>query len=166
LLATIQSNNLQPTNKHVPDMKRITFLAVVLLFAAFTTNAQFRKIPAEVTDSFKAKFANASHVTWRDKVTSFQAEFTQGQDNIKANFSSKGEWLRTEKKYDYNKISSEIKDGFSKSKYANWSVKEVVEVDDATEGKKLRITVRKGDMAKRYLYFSASGQLLSDSMTL
>jgi hypothetical protein len=147
-------------------MKRFTFLALIISLVSITTNAQFRKIPAEVTDSFRVRFAGASHVAWKDKVTSFQAEFTQGGDLVKSNFSSKGEWLRTEKKYDFTKVSKEIKDGFSKSKYADWSVKEVNEIDDAKEGKRVRITVRKGDMAKRYLYFSPSGQLLSDSMTI
>jgi hypothetical protein len=147
-------------------MKRIIFPIVFFFFLVASTQAQFRKIPSEVTDSMKARFTSATHVTWKDKVTSFQAEFTQGQDNLKANFTSKGEWLRTERKYAFDKVSADIKNGFAKSKYADWSVKEVTEIDDAKEGKRLRITVRKGEMAKRYLFFSPSGQLLSDSMTL
>lgn len=139
---------------------------VLLMVVTVSAKAQFRNIPAVVTDSFKARYANASHVTWKDKLSSFQADFKQGQDDVKANFTSKGEWLKSEKKFSFDKLSQDIKDGFRKSKYADWPVKEVTELEDAKEGKQLRITVKKGDVSKRYLYFSPSGQLLSDSMTL
>ena len=129
-----------------------------------TANAQFRNIPAEVTDGFKVKFPKATHVTWKDKITSFQAEFVQNKDKVKATFSSKGEWQKTEKKYDFTKLPSNVKDGFSKSKYAKYDVKEVSEIDDSEKGLMYRVVVKKDDFTKRGLYFTAAGQLVKDEV--
>jgi hypothetical protein len=43
-------------------------LSFVFLVAVLSANAQFRKIPAEVTDAFKAKYEKASGVSWKDKL--------------------------------------------------------------------------------------------------
>lgn len=129
-----------------------------------TATAQFRNIPAEVTDNFKAKYPNASHVSWKDKITSFQAEFVQNKDKIKATYSSKGEWQKTEKKYDFGKLPSNVKDGFSKSKYASYDVKEVLEIDDSEKGLMYRVVVKKDDFTRRALYFTAAGQLVKDEV--
>lgn len=138
---------------------------VCLLMITLMGKAQFRKIPAEVTDSFKAKYPQAVHVAWKDKMGSFQAEFKEGDQRLKANFSSKGEWLKTEKQYSFDYLPADVKDGFKKSKYAGWKIKEVVETQDVEDGLAYRVTVRKGDLAKRYLRFAPGGQLLNDSLT-
>lgn len=143
-----------------------TYIFTLLLsICMIGANAQFRKIPAEVTDAFKSKYPSAVKVSWKDRVGSFQAEFKDGGQNIKANFSAQGEWLKDEKKYSFDQLPGAVKDGFRKSKYADWQVKEVIETNDKAEGIGYRVTVRKGEMAKRYLRFATSGQLLNDSLT-
>jgi hypothetical protein len=132
----------------------------------FSARAQFRKIPALVTDSFKTKFDNATKVSWKDNLTNFQASFKIGNDNAKAYYSSKGEWLKTERNYALNSIPAEIKDGFKKSKYAHWPVKEIVYIEEQHKQAQYRIQVRKGDLQKKNLHFSSSGQMLDDSITL
>ena len=76
-------------------MSKKWIVSSALLFVMFSANAQFRKIPAEVTDSYKVKYENASGVSWKDKHTSFQAEFKQGDQEMRATFSSTGEWIKT-----------------------------------------------------------------------
>jgi hypothetical protein len=143
-----------------------------LLFCALTlgvllsANAQFRKIPAEVTDSFRTRFDKASQVTWSDNLTSFQASFKLGNENLRAYFDSKGEWLKTEKNYDFEALPADIQDGYKKSKYTDWAVKEVLYVEEKDKQPRYRVQVRKSDFQKRNLYFSATGQLLDDSITL
>lgn len=136
------------------------------LFACMlvTVNAQFRSIPAVVTDAFQAKFGKASHVIWKDKLSSFQAEFQLGKDKVKASYSSKGEWLKTEKKYDFTRLPADVKDGLSKSKYADYTVKEVMEIDDKEKGLQYKLTVKKGDKTRRLLYFTPAGQLVKDDV--
>lgn len=73
-------------------------LSLVLSVVMLSAEAQFRKIPAEVTDSFETKFNDAAKVSLRDNITSFQASFKQGDDDVKAFFSAKEEWLKTETK--------------------------------------------------------------------
>src|SRR3954451_21684626 len=111
-------------------MSKKWMASVAFLFVMLSSNAQFRKIPAEVTDSFKAKYADASAVSWKDKISSSQADFKMDDKEMRAIFSSKGEWLKTETKYSYDKLPGDVKDGFKKSKYADIPVSEVVQIDD------------------------------------
>jgi len=135
----------------------------VLLLVMVSANAQFRKIPAEVTDSFKAKYANASGVSWKDKLTSFQAEFKQGDKEMKASFSSTGEWIKTETKHSFESLPSDVKDGFKKSKFADLNIVDVLQAEEKDKETQYRIVVKKNDIAKRSLVFSKTGQLVSDS---
>ncbi len=57
-------------------MSKKWFVSAVFMVMVLASQAQFRKIPAVVTDAFKAKYAAASGVSWRDKLSSFQADFT------------------------------------------------------------------------------------------
>lgn len=146
-------------------MSKKWMFSFVLLFAIFSVNAQFRKIPAEVTDSFKVRYENASGVSWKDKLTSFQADFKQGDNEMRAAFSSSGEWIKTETKHDYESLPADVKDGFKKSKFADLNILEVLEVEEKDKETQYRIVVKKNDIAKRSLVFSKSGQLISDNAT-
>jgi len=146
-------------------LKKLMF-SIVLIAAVFASNAQFRKIPAEVTDAFKAKYNNASGVSWKDKLSSFEANFKVGEKEMKASYSSKGEWLKTETKHTYNSLPAEVKDGFKKSKYADLSVIEVTLIEEKDEAPQYKVVVKKNEYNKRNLVFSKTGQLLSDNGTL
>lgn len=140
--------------------------SLVFFVTVISVNAQFRKIPAVVTDAFKAKYANASGVEWKDKLSSFEADFKSGDKEMKAFFSSKGEWIKTETKHSYNSLPSDVKDGFKKSKYAELSVLDVTQVDEKDAGVQYKIVVKKNEYSKKNLVFSKSGQLLSDNASL
>ena len=144
-------------------MSKKSVFSFVLLLVMFSAKAQFRKIPAVVTDSFKVRFENASGVSWKDKLTSFQADFKQGEKEMKASFSSNGEWLKTETKHTYQSLPAEVKDGFKKSKFADLNVLDVLQVDEKDKDTQYRIIVKKNDVAKRSLVFSKTGQLTSDN---
>lgn len=142
--------------------KIISFIFLSCLMLA--ANAQFRDIPSEVTDSFVAKFPKASHVSWKDKITGFQADFEQKNQKVKATFNSKGEWQKTEKQLLISKLPAAVNDGFNKSKYAAYTVREAVELDDHEKGLMYKVVVKKGDITKRNLYFTAAGQLVKDDV--
>lgn len=144
-------------------MSKKSVFSFVLLLVIYSASAQFRKIPAVVTDSFKVKFENASGVSWKDKLTSFQADFKQGDKEMKASFSSNGEWIKTETKHTYQSLPADVKDGFKKSKFADLSVLDVLQVDEKDKDTQYRIIVKKNDVAKRSLVFSKTGQLISDN---
>ena len=46
-------------------MKKLAFFICSIFLIASTTQAQFRKIPGEVTDSFKVRYPNAKSVSWK-----------------------------------------------------------------------------------------------------
>ena len=138
--------------------------SIILSCLLFTANAQFRDIPSEVTDSFAAKFPKASHVSWKDKITGFQADFEQKNQKVKAIFNSKGEWQKTEKQLLISKLPGNVNDGFKKSKYAAYTIREAVEIDDHEKGLLYKVIVKKGDTTKRNLFFTTEGQLVKDGV--
>jgi hypothetical protein len=142
--------------------KKLIF-SLVILFSVASVDAQFRKIPAEVTDAFKAKYSNASGVSWKDKLSSFQADFKIDDKEMKSTFSSQGEWIKTETKHPFEKVPSDVKDGFKKSKYASQPVQEVTKIEEKDKTTQYKIVIKKNDFNKRYLIFSTKGQLISDN---
>lgn len=145
--------------------KKWLFSFVLLLFMT-SAKAQFRKIPADVTDSFKVRYEDASGVSWKDRLSSFQADFSMGDKEMKALFSSKGEWIKTETKHTYNTLPANVKDGFKKSKYADLEVLDVTQIEDRDNQTQFRIVVKKNNFNKRSLIFSNDGQLVSDNASL
>lgn len=142
----------------------------VMLFAVSLSvvNAQLRKIPAEATNAFKTKFPKAADVSWHDRISAFRAEFKVNGELCEADFSGKGEWIRTQRYINYDKLPADVIDGIKKSKYANWTAKEVVQVEEAGKELQYRINVRvnQNTGARRDLYFKANGQLVKDSFSL
>jgi Putative beta-lactamase-inhibitor-like, PepSY-like len=85
---------------------------------------------------------------------------------MKAFFSSKGDWIKTETKYTFNSLPSNVKDGFKKSKYAELTVSDVTQLDQKDKETQYKVVVKKNDYNKRNLMFSKAGQLISDSGSL
>lgn len=147
-------------------MKKIIFLIFSLLVITGMASAQFRKVPAEVTNAFNMSYPNAKNVTWKSGFTSYEASFEWEGDAAVAKYTNKGEWKETERVRKFDSLNEEIKDGFRKSKYADWEMGEIKEQREKDKETLFRIYVRKSGLNKRYLYFNADGKLVKDSMTL
>lgn len=148
-------------------MKKIVLCAAVILFGVLSAGAQLRKIPASVTDAFATRYPHAEKIEWRDKITSFEAGFTLNSVAMKAGFSSKGLWKYSEKAISFDDLPAGVKDGFSKSKYADWKKGNVTEVQE--DGKELQYRLyaeKSSPFQKKYLYFNTNGKLLRDVLTL
>ena len=147
-------------------MKKLVFFIGSIFLMVTAAQAQFRSVPGAVTDSFKLRYPNARSVAWRDNVSSFQATFKQDSSTYVAKYSSKAEWQSTEKKIKANAIPAAVKDGLSKSKYADWKVGTVT-VRYLPDDKTIYIIfVSKSDINRKNLTFASDGQLLKDNMTL
>ena len=146
-------------------MKRIILFFVVAVFAVTVSNAQIRKVPSEVTNAFKAKYPNAQDVEWKDKITSFHAVFTDNGTKKEASFTKDG-WKETESEMEFNGLPEEVKDGFAKSKYADWEHGSVVEIQKSDDALQYRIYVEKSTLNKKFLFFNKNGKLLKDALTL
>ncbi|HVU54106.1 MAG TPA: PepSY-like domain-containing protein [Puia sp.] len=147
-------------------MKKLLFLIATVILMATAAQAQFRSVPGVVTDSFKIKYPNAKTVSWRDNIGSFEATFKLDSATYVAKYSSKGEWQSTEKKINASDIPAAVKDGLSKSKYADWKVGTVT-VRYLPGDKTIYILfVSKSDINRKNLTFASDGQLLKDNLTL
>src|ERR1700741_157654 len=91
----VRRDRIVNINLNIRFMKKLIYLLIVSfsLFSAGKAHAQFRSVPAVVTDSFKAKYPSATGVSWSDKLFagSFQATFTPVKESYVARFGNKGE---------------------------------------------------------------------------
>lgn len=152
-------------------MKRIISLAAItafMLLSFHTVSAQIRKVPAAVTEAFKAKYPNATNVEWKDKITNgFAADFDlNGGHKHEARFTTKGEWRYTEQEIGENGLPEAIKEGIKKSKYAEWEIRTAYRIDLPNDVTQYRAQVKKGDIQKKNLLFNNEGRLLKDNITL
>ena len=63
-------------------------------------------------------------------------------------------------------MSQEVKDGFSKSKFADWEVEETKIMYRPTNKEFYRVKVKKSDIQKKYLLFNGEGRLVEEDITL
>lgn len=144
---------------------------LLCLLWAGAAQAQFRKVPSDVTNAFKAKFPDAKDLEWKDRLTYFRADFKDNGTNMSADFNTKGEWLETDKAMSFEEAPAAIKEGLSKSKYASpdeWKTGDVVTlIVKNDKSVQYRVYVDKVDgIQKKYLYFNPSGQLEKETLTL
>ena len=149
-------------------MKKMFFVAVLVSAVSFTqmVNAQIRKIPAEVTNAFSEKYDDAKNVEWKDNLTAFVASFERKGDKYEAKFNKKGEWQSTEKELEISDLPNKVNDGFEKSKYSEWEVKSVYEIELPDDVTQYRVHVAKSDIQQKNLLFNNKGRLLKDNLTL
>lgn len=144
-------------------MKSI-FLAVLFVAGSLSAFAQLRKVPAEVTNALKAKYPDAQNVEWKDKLTYFEATFTDDGNEVSADFSNNGEWRETDKKMEFDDLPSAVKDGFQKSKYADWNTGSVTMIEKNDKSVQYKIYAEKSSIIqKKFLYFNKDGQLIKDT---
>ncbi len=146
-------------------MKKIICFFFLISICIFS-KAQFRKIPADVTDAFASRYPHAVHVEWKDKIQFFEASFTLNDVNMTADFSSAGDWEQSEREMDYDDLPDEVKDGFEKSKYSDWQNNGIFEIQVLGKPLQYRINVQKSGIQKKNLFFDADGKLLREVINL
>lgn len=145
-------------------MKYLLF--ILALFFVLNTDAQLRKIPAEVTTSFKEQYPSADSVEWRDRLTGFSVGFLEDDIRHTAHYSNEGEWQSTETEINYEELPELIKDSHSKTRYADWETGLVHKIELPDEELNYRIQVIKNDLQKKNLYFNEKGRLVKDKISL
>ena len=150
-------------------MKRVfpLFLTLSLIVATGATSfSQVRKIPAEVTEAFKQKYPAATNVEWRDKLSNFSAVFESDNEQYEARFNSKGEWQLTENEIEESDLPEAVKDGFDKSKYADWEIGKIHKIELPDGSFRYRVEAVKSDVRKKNLSFNSEGRLIKDRITI
>ena len=148
-------------------MFRKTFMLIVACISfTLASQAQIREIPKVVKDAFAAQYADAQDVQYKDYLTTVSVYFTQDGQKMMASYDNKGTWRQTEKEWNFDQLPQEVKDGFTKSKYADWKIEEAVILSLPAGVEQYRIKAAKSDIQKKYLFFNKSGRLLRDTITL
>lgn len=144
----------------------VFFALAFIIVTASTAVAQVRKIPSEVTEAFRDRYPKATNVEWRDKVSNFSAEFESESVHYQARFNTKGEWQLTENEIEESDIPEVVKEGFDKSKYADWEIGMIHKIELADGSVQYRIEAGKGDVRKKNLSFNSEGRLIKDRITI
>jgi hypothetical protein len=145
------------------------FCLAFVVFVSLTASAQLGKIPVAVTAAFAKQYTTAQQVSYKDNISDYSVQFLLDSNKIIAHYNSKGVWKGSEKDVSFEQLSTEVKDGFAKSKYADWKVSGATVLylsEKAGGGEQYRIRVVKGDIQKKYLYFNRMGRLVRDAITL
>ena len=120
-----------------------------------------------VTNAFEKQYPHASKVQYEDNILNVQVHFVSDSGKMTAKYNSDGEWKETERAWDYDGLSKDVKTGFEKSKYAvDWKVKETTILYLPRQEIRYRLKVEKSDLQKKYLFFDKSGRLLRESLTI
>jgi NDP-sugar pyrophosphorylase family protein len=146
-------------------MARTIFLAG-LIFISNILFAQVREIPEAVKETFTSQYPGAENVTYEDNLVSVQVHFKLNGENMVAAYNNKGRWKDTEKNWSFDQLPEAVKDGFQKSKYADWKVTEVKMIFRPGGSDRYRIKAEKNDIQKKHIFFNKAGRLVDDSITL
>lgn len=146
-------------------MARITSLLIAIFFSTLSF-AQLREIPKTVQDAFQAQYPKAEKVEYQDNLIDVRVSFVQDSAQMIAKYTNKGAWKETEKKWSFDRLPEAIRQGFDKSKYADWKTTETAIVYLPGGSEQYRVKVEKGEITKRYLYFNKNGRLLREAITL
>ena len=128
--------------------------------------AQIREIPRIVEETFANQYKGASNIDFQDQLVRVDVRFHLDGDTMLASYSNKGVWKETQKRWSYDKLPQEVKDGFTKSRYADRRVDETVVIYLPGGGEQYRLRARKNDVEKKYLFFNTAGRLLRETITL
>ena|SRR6476620_760080 len=147
-------------------MKKMLLILIMLCTQGATAIAQSENVPQAVKETFTKQYPGAENVEYKDNLLKVWVNFTMNGDTLKANYTKKGVWENTEKTITFDQLPSAVKDGFSKSKYADREVEETRIIYRAGGTERYRLKTRKNDLQKKYLYFNENGQLVEDSIAL
>jgi len=146
--------------------RKLLLTGVILFTITFTSFSQLREIPQAVRETFANQYPKAENTDFKDFLAKVEVNFEMNGEQLVATYTNKGDWRGTEKDYRFDELEEQIKDGFQKSKFAEWDITETKVLYLPGGSEQYRIRVRKSDVQKKYLYFNTKGRLLREAVTL
>ena len=148
-------------------MQKLSLFLFSFLLISLTSSAQIREIPESVKEAFSAQYPGATNVEYKDNLVSIHVYFSLNGEKMISSYNNKGRWKETEKEWNFDSLTAEVKDGFQKSKYATeWKVTETKIVYRAGGAELYRVKVEKNEVQRKHLFFNKNGRLVEDSITL
>ena len=148
-------------------MKLIKLLMAALMVLLFNqVGAQVTKVPPAAKENFAKQYPSAENVEWNNEVVKVYVTFTLNGQEMDAEYNNKGIWKSTFQELPFEKFPANVKDGFSKSKYADREVTDAKKVFYPGGIVQYRVRAERNDIEKKYLFFNEKGKLLRESITL
>jgi Putative beta-lactamase-inhibitor-like, PepSY-like len=148
-------------------MKKFCFLfAVAIAVFSYSSFAQVTKVPQSAKDNFEKQYPGAENINWNNDVINVNVLFTLDGETMNAEYNNKGIWKNTLQDAAFEQLPAAVKDGFSKSKYADREVTDSKIIHYPGDVTQYRIKAEKNDVEKKYLYFNGNGKLMREAITL
>jgi len=149
-------------------MKPIRFIIILVsLFAsASPINSQVTSIPEQAKENFFKQYPDAKNVQWENDIVNVNVRFEQDGNKMNAEYNNKGIWKRTLKEWTFDKLPDDIKDGFSKSKYAGNPIIDVKMLYLPGYVIQYRLKVEKNNVENKFLFFNTEGRLIRTTVAI
>ena len=138
----------------------------MLLAGMVTVFSQIREIPRAVETTFSNQYKGATNIEYQDQLVRVDVHFELDGERLTASYTNKGIWKETQKEWSADRLPSAVRDGFTKSKYADRDIEETIVLYLPGGGEQYRLKARKNGVEKKYLFFNAEGRLLRESLTI
>jgi hypothetical protein len=147
-------------------MKKLMFLLVMSITISTFSFGQLGHIPAQLTESFKSKYPNATDVSWSKRLTRYTIKFKMADKEYVSNFNDDGTWKDTYTVIEFNALPAAVKNGFTKGEFSDWEVQEIRKIDANGRDRTYRIEVKKNTLNQKNLFYNEKGDLIHDGLTL
>ena len=146
--------------------KRLVLAALTAIFFTGAAFSQLREIPKIVEETFSNQYQGATNIDFKDQLVRVDVYFDLEGEKMVASYTNKGLWKETQKDWSFVKLPDEVKDGFEKSRFADWDIEDVILLYLPGGIEQYRVKTKKSNVKKKYLYFNPKGRLIRESTTL
>lgn len=140
--------------------------SLLLSFMLINCSAEAQQlfaVPDMVKQTFDKQYPDAQELKWTNGLDNHSVRFTLGERKLKASYAPKGDWISTEEQVKMETLPEVVQEGFKKSKFNNWPVKDVIAVTKPRENaNEYLIIVQKSTLNKKKLVFDAKGRLYEE----
>lgn len=147
-------------------LNRLLVIGISILLSSSAGYAQITSIPELAKENFFKQYPDAKNVQWQNDVVNVNARFEQDSNSLNAEYNNKGIWKWTLKDWTFDKLTTDIKEGFSKSKYASRQLLEVKMLYLPGYVIQYRLKVEKNDIERKFLFFNTEGRLVRTTVAL
>ena len=147
-------------------LNRLVVIIISIFLSSSAGFAQVTSIPDLAKENFFKQYPDAKNVQWQNDVVNVNARFEQDSNSLNAEYNNKGIWKWTLKDWTFDKLTTDIKEGFSKSKYASRQLLEVKMLYLPGYVIQYRLKVEKNDIEKKFLFFNTDGRLVRTTVAL
>ena len=145
---------------------RLCVIFLSLFVISSQVQSQVTSVPEQAKENFFKQYPDAKNVQWQNDVVNVNVKFEQDTNKMNAEYNNYGIWKRTLKDWTFDKLITDVKEGFAKSKYADKQVLDVKVLYLPGYVIQYRLKVEKNDVERKFLFFNIDGRLLRTTVAL